>query len=124
MCLAGYLPHDAGWEVEVEEIMGFSIDEQHVQDAQNSTHPPFFDAAQQYEMLVFRGLTHTTLQLGSFQIESSPIVFFVAGNVLLSAYNPQNRFSLVTRALVTVAPARCAPDHRRRYFVSVADVAD
>jgi len=79
-------PHDAGWEVEVEALLGFSIDEQHVQDAQNSTHPPFFDAAQQYEMLVFRGLTHTTLQLGSFQIESSPIVFFVAGNVLLSVH--------------------------------------
>lgn len=79
-------PHDVGWEVDVERVLGFSLDEQHVQDALNPSHPPFFDATPQYEMLVFRGLTHTTLQLGSFQTESSPIVFFIAGNVLLSVH--------------------------------------
>lgn len=79
-------PHDTDWQKAVEKLLGFPLHEQHVQDTQNPQHPPFYDATLDYEMLVFRALTHTTLQLGSFQAESSPIIFFISGKVLVSVH--------------------------------------
>lgn len=80
-------PHDVGWEKAVETHLGLVLDEQHIQDAHNPTHPPFYDDTEQYEMLVFQGLTHSTLQQGSFEVESSPIAFFIKDNILLSVHS-------------------------------------
>ncbi|WP_026220860.1 magnesium transporter CorA family protein [Thiofilum flexile] len=79
-------PPDTEWEKTVEQLLGFPLYEQHIKDAHNAHHPPFYDATHDYEMLVFRALTHTTLHLGSFQAESSPVVFFISSNVLVSVH--------------------------------------
>lgn len=80
-------PEDTGWETVAEKLLGFPLYEQHVQDAHNPNHPPFFDSTPDYEMLVFRAFIKTDLPSGSFHIESSPIVFFISNSVLISVHS-------------------------------------
>ena len=44
------------WRAEVARITGTQIYDLHLQDAINLTHPSYFDATQEYEMVVFRKL--------------------------------------------------------------------
>lgn len=80
-------PPDTDWEAEIEAAFNFNLDEQHVKDANNPAHPPFFDNTDDYEMLVYSALTHSTLQAGSFQVETAPIVFFMRDNLLITRHS-------------------------------------
>lgn len=91
-------PEDAGWETKLETLLGFPLYDQHVKDAHNPNHPPFFDATPHYEMLVFRALTHSTLPIGGFQTETSPVVFFVSNKVLISVHASAKTHCQVTRS--------------------------
>lgn len=44
------------WPAVIEPLLGISIDEEHLADSLNDTHPPFFDGTSDYDMLIFEGL--------------------------------------------------------------------
>ena len=46
-----------GWRNKIEAITGTHIYELHIKDVSNLSHPSYFDATQDYEMVVFRKLT-------------------------------------------------------------------
>ena len=79
-------PADTNWQQLVEEKLGFSIDESHLKDTLNLHHPPYYDASEHYEMLIFPALTQTQLATGSFQAQTSPIVFFIREQILISVH--------------------------------------
>ncbi|WP_020396271.1 magnesium transporter CorA family protein [Thiolinea disciformis] len=89
-------PSDEAWEAEIEVAFQLNLDEQHSRDANNPLHPPFFDNTDDYDMLVYRALTHTALQAGNFQVETAPIVFFMRECLLITRHSTtQTSFQLL-----------------------------
>lgn len=81
------LATDSDWPAFVEQHFGLVLEEQHLLDTQNPNHPPFHDDTDRYEMLIFRALSQSCMQLGSFEVDSAPIVFITYKNLLLSIHN-------------------------------------
>ncbi|MDZ7802935.1 magnesium transporter CorA family protein [Thiohalophilus sp.] len=72
---------ESDWPQQVERLSGVSIHERHIRDSQNLEHPSFYDGTQDYEMLIFRGLSPAD-QTSDFQ--TRPTVFFVLEHLLLT----------------------------------------
>ncbi|MDR9437196.1 MAG: magnesium transporter CorA family protein [Thiohalophilus sp.] len=72
---------DIDWPQQVRRLSGVTIHERHLRDSQNLEHPSFYDGTQDYEMLIFRGLSPAD-QTGDFQ--TRPAVFFVLEHLLLT----------------------------------------
>jgi magnesium/cobalt transport protein CorA len=45
-----------GWERYPRQLIGVEVDIEHLYDAQNATHPSFFDRTEAYDLLVMEGL--------------------------------------------------------------------
>lgn len=69
------------WSQAVERLTGASIHERHLKDARNLTHPSFYDGTQDYEMLIFRGLSPAG-QHSDFK--TRPAVFFIFEHLLVT----------------------------------------
>ncbi len=84
------LVHDEVGNVlsEVERLTGVRIFEDHVRDANNLAHPSFFDNADDYQMLIFRGLAPTDQ---GARIETQPMTFFRLERVLVTVHAADNR---------------------------------
>jgi magnesium/cobalt transport protein CorA len=68
-------------QAEVERLTGVRIFDVHIGDAKNPSHPSFFDNADTYEIVVFRGLSpQTTVD----EIVTRPTTFFNFGKLLVT----------------------------------------
>jgi magnesium transporter len=72
---------DHAWEKVVEGLTGVMIHERHIKDTQNLSHPSFYDGTQDYEMLIFRGLSPAG-QHSDFK--TRPAVFFIFDHLLVT----------------------------------------
>lgn len=78
---------DVDWPQQVQRLSGVTIHERHTRDSQNLEHPSFYDGTQDYEMLIFRGLSPAE-QTSDFQ--TRPAVFFVLEHLLLTIRPPDS----------------------------------
>jgi len=69
------------WAEYFKTLTGQSIHERHIEDSQNMNHPSFYDDTQQYEMLIFRGLSPAE-QTSDFK--TRPVVFFIMPHLLVT----------------------------------------
>lgn len=90
------------WRDEVERITGTRLYDLHLKDAVNLTHPSYFDATQEYEMVVFRKLALHGGTAGNVTDEPSKKKIPAALNKLVTL---PVTFLLMGNALVTVRSA-------------------
>ncbi|MBC3920709.1 magnesium transporter CorA family protein [Undibacterium sp. CY18W] len=91
------------WRNLVEQISGTQIYDLHLKDVSNLSHPSYFDATQDYEMVVFRKLTLTeeTVDVKSGnkrkipaalnKLATTPVSFLLMENVLVTVRPTQSR---------------------------------
>jgi len=69
------------WPAQVEQLTGISVHERHINDSRNPAHPSFYDGTQDYEMLIFRGLSPAGQQR---EFKTRPAVFFLFDHLLVT----------------------------------------
>jgi Mg2+ and Co2+ transporter CorA len=82
------------WVAPVQQLTGTGVFEDHLLDAENPTHPSYFDSTNDYEMIVFRGLaTHIDAAdpVDVIRVRTHPVVFFVFPRVLVTVRPPDSR---------------------------------
>jgi magnesium transporter len=72
---------DSDWPKQVEKLTGVSIHERHIRDSLNLAHPSYYDGTQDYEMLIFRGLSPAGQQS---DFKTRPAVFFLFDRLLVT----------------------------------------
>lgn len=106
----GFLWLDAGheevaaapeeWRAAVERATGISVYDPHLTDAVNLRHPSYFDATQDYEMVVFRklalngdagGTEVARTPGGNTRIVTRPVTFLVMDNALVTVRAADSR---------------------------------
>ena len=81
---------DTEWPQIVEQLTGISVHERHIHDTGNQAHPSFYDGTQDYEMLIFRGLSPAGQQS---DFKTRPAVFFLFEHLLVTI-RPQDSVSV------------------------------
>ena len=81
---------DTGWAQQVEQLTGTNIYEAHVKDSFNLNHHSYYDATNEYEMIIFRSLAPDG---DPHKFASRPSVFFLIGKVLVTV-RPANSRSI------------------------------
>jgi magnesium transporter len=69
------------WQSRLEKLAGIKFHERHIEDSKNTTHPSFYDGTQNYEMIIFRGLSPAG-QTSDFK--TRPAVFFLLQQLLIT----------------------------------------
>ncbi len=85
--------HPRAWVPAVEAITGVAVLEDHLSDAENATHPSYFDSTRDYEMIVFRGLAFrpdANLE-EPIRIRTRPTVFFLFPRCIVSVRPADSR---------------------------------
>ena len=85
--------HPRAWVPAVLAMTGVTPLEDHLSDAENPTHPSYFDSTRDYEMIVFRGLAfRPDADLGEpIRIRTRPTVFFLFPRCLVSVRPADSR---------------------------------
>ena len=85
--------HPRAWLPAVERLTGTTLLEDHLSDAENATHPSYFDSTRDYEMIVFRGLAfrpETNVE-EPIRIRTRPTVFFLFPRCVVSVRPADSR---------------------------------
>jgi magnesium transporter len=125
------------WREEVARVTGTHLYDLHLRDAINLTHPSYFDATQEYEMVVFRKLA---LHGDSFQnaeitgakkgipaalnkLITIPVSFFLLGNALITVRSVHSQSIENARArLLSYKPKPEGNSHSSRLPTSPEDL--
>ncbi|MET0067176.1 MAG: magnesium transporter CorA family protein [Candidatus Thiodiazotropha sp.] len=78
---------DPDWSEKLQRCLGFRIDERHLNDTRNQTHPPYFDATDDYDLLIVRAICNDS------RVEfprTCPIVFMITENVVVTVRSQQH----------------------------------
>ena len=85
------------WPEWPRRLLGICINDEHVSDSFNADHPSYFDSTDDYDMLVFQGLTPEVSGSDNL-IEAKSAAFFIFDHLLISVRAAQNlSFDSVTR---------------------------
>lgn len=85
------------WPEWPRRLLGVSINEEHVSDSFNASHPSYFDGTDDYDMVVFQGLTPESSQ-GENLTQGKAAAFFLFDHLLITVRATENlSFDLVTR---------------------------
>lgn len=93
------------WRDEVARVTGTHLYDLHLKDAINLTHPSYFDATQEYEMVVFRKLAlqddrsqnidtdgiKKRIPAALNKLVTIPVSFFLVGNALITVRSIQSQ---------------------------------
>ncbi len=86
-----------GWPQWPQRLLGVCVNEEHVSDSLNVDHPSYFDGTDEYDMVVFQGLTPEVNQ-GENLIVGKAAAFFLFDHLLVTVRSPENlSFDIVTR---------------------------
>ncbi|HKY92515.1 MAG TPA: magnesium transporter CorA family protein [Nevskiaceae bacterium] len=86
------------WAQYAEQLAGVTLNADHVRDAMNPVHPAFFDGTDDYDMLVFQGLTVQDKEHAQNLIYSKSAAFFLFDRLLISIRSAENvSFEIVKR---------------------------
>ena len=73
--------NENNWPQAVEALTGVCVHERHIKDTRNLSHPSFYDGTQDYEMLIFRGLSPAGQQS---DFKTRPAVFLLFDHLLVT----------------------------------------
>jgi magnesium transporter len=91
------------WRDQIEKITGIRVYDLHLKDVCNLSHPSYFDATQDYELVVFQklalnGEANTTAETNKKKIpaalhrlQTQPVSFLLLGNTLITIRSLQSR---------------------------------
>lgn len=88
------------WRDEIERISGTHIYDLHLKDVQNLSHPSYFDATQDYELVVFRKLvlgdtatadSKRNIPAVLNKISTQPVSFLLLENALITVHAANSR---------------------------------
>lgn len=99
------------WQEQVEQITGIRIFDLHLTDVCNLSHPSYFDATQDYEMVVFQKLMlnhdepksnsvneqNKKIPAALHRLQTQPVSFLLLGNALVTVHASQSRTIEATR---------------------------
>lgn len=86
------------WPKRVEKLTGIKVHEDHVIDSFNGDHPSFFDGTEDYDMLIFQGLTPEDCESHRNLIVTKSAAFFLFDHLLVSVHAAENvSFDVVKR---------------------------
>jgi magnesium/cobalt transport protein CorA len=83
---------DSNWPQQLSKFSGVTIHERHISDCKNDTHPSHYDSTNDYEILIFRGLSpegQTTF------FKTRPAVFILLDRILVTI-RPEDSVSVTT----------------------------
>lgn len=83
---------DSDWPQQVQALTGIAIHERHLADCRNENHPSHYDSTQEYEILIFRGLSPAG-QRSDFK--TRPAVFILLDRLLITI-RPEDSVSVGT----------------------------
>ena len=125
------------WREEVARVTGTHLYDLHLRDAINLTHPSYFDATQEYEMVVFRKLALHSDKTVNPETESTrkgvpaalnklitiPVSFFLVGNALITVRPTHSQSIENARArLLSYKPKSDGNTHSSRLPASPEDL--
>lgn len=93
-------PEARAWPALVESLTGVAVFEAHLLDAENRSHPSYFDATADYEMIVFRSLAALPEPLAQGELPrlmTRPATFFLLPGMLVTVRAADSRSFAVTR---------------------------
>jgi magnesium/cobalt transport protein CorA len=73
------------WYEKVQNSLGIRFDERHLRDTLNDTHPPYFDATDDYDLLIVRAICPESLP--EFP-STCPVAFIITNNAIVSIRPP------------------------------------
>jgi Mg2+ and Co2+ transporter CorA len=91
------------WRDQIEKITGIRVYDLHLKDVCNLSHPSYFDATQDYELVVFQklalnGEANTNVEVNKKKIpaalhrlQTQPVSFLLLGNTLVTIRSLQSR---------------------------------
>ena len=82
--------HNKDWPQQVKSLTGVTLHERHIKDSLNLSHPSYYDGTQNYEMLIFRGLSPAE-QTSEFNTRPA---FFLLMDRLLVTIRPEDSVSV------------------------------
>ena len=125
------------WRAEITRITGTQIYDLHLRDAINLTHPSYFDATQEYEMVVFRKLalhgesvsnsepdrSRKNIPAALNRLVTLPVSFFLVGNALVTVrYAHSQTIDAARTRLLSHKPKAESNSHASRLPVSPEDL--
>jgi magnesium/cobalt transport protein CorA len=91
------------WPQHVERLTGIKVHEDHVIDSFNGDHPSYFDGAEDYDMLIFQGLTPEDCENTRDLIVTRSAAFFLFDRLLVTVHAAENlSFDIVKRKFCEV----------------------
>lgn len=102
------LDEDLGWVPEVENILGFKLDELHLEDLGNTFHPSHFDIGDGYNILIIRSLSSKPLfdEHNRLSIKTRPVFFVITPKLLVTFRPKDSRTFAMARKFVDHAATR------------------
>ncbi len=89
---------------EVQRLTGVRVYDDHVDDVKNLAHPSSFDSTEEYELVIFRGLTPDQKPE---RIETRPLFLFNFERALLTVGPPDSRSVAQVKARYVGVPGKC-----------------
>ena len=78
---------EADWYEQVRPWLDIRIDERHIKDSINATHPPFYDGTDEYDMLVVRAPAQEST---TDTLATVSIALFITSGMIISIRPPGN----------------------------------
>lgn len=123
------------WRDQVEQLTGIRLYDLHLKDVCNLSHPSYFDATQDYELVVFQKLAlngdssaksetnHKKIPAALHRLQTQPVSFLLLGNALVTVRSNQSRTIEGTRQrLLAYRPKHDGATHTSRLPSSPEDL--
>ena len=78
------------WPLWAEKLSGEKVHEAHVTDSFNGDHPSYYDGTEDYDMLIFKGLTPEECESSSQLIVTKSAAFFMFDRLLITVHAAEN----------------------------------
>ena len=78
------------WPQWAERLTGEKIHDAHIADSFNGDHPSYFDGTEDYDMLIFRGLTPEDCESATDLIVTKSAAFFMFDRLLVTVHAAEN----------------------------------
>lgn len=82
------------WVEPLQRLTGLRIFDDHLRDAENTTHPSYFESTRDYEVVIFRGLAFSTPPpepAAPIRLRTRPTTFFLLPGCLVTVRSPESR---------------------------------
>lgn len=102
------LDDDLVWIPTVEALLGFKLDELHLEDLGNTFHPSHFDIGDGYNILIIRSLSSKPLfdESNRLSIKTRPVFFVITPKLLVTFRPKDSRTFAMARKFLELANTR------------------